>query len=560
MTVEIDFDALQADSGPEITLAENVHVQKAVTLEARSGFSDVGGVMLVAYVTLVRGNRNPSVTITVEGSDDGSSWSTVHSWQFTNSDKAIFRQDSPTDYLRVVCTPGGGLREAIVGSVTAVPLFLDATSSGGGGNGDGSSQPGLVWQNVATITYADVIAKAGDPCYFDLITLETGALVDSVWLHILESFDDPGSIDVRIGWDLAGTRREIDPNFQGLVNATGDDWDGAAGASDQTNQGLQIPFTNQTFDYGPLVLDSTAAGPLQAEFSSIAGTGTGGRVEVWIRTQAASVVGPSATGMSKWLGPCKVSAFDNQMFDSNGATSGTFTLTINGQTTTDIAYNADATAIQNALAALTSIGVGNVTVTQPFSSGADVGETVVKFAEGKATTILAATGDNLSNGFSVTPITGDENQNIIVNMITPNAGDIIEDFAHVVMTPFDGSTPILTYTDTPSAPNDNDAGWSNPSSSQGVGGIDLTNDDTAQFTNFYGVHDGTGVQDQPTSLMAIVAHWADAAADGSKSLYGNLPAVVRNSVPIYSVVQGLGGTTGEVWIWVKISTPAPLMD
>ncbi|MBF6515519.1 hypothetical protein IU421_14700 [Nocardia cyriacigeorgica] len=46
-----------------------------------------------------------------------------------------------------------------------------------------------------------------------------------------------------------------------------------------------------------------------------------------------------------------------------GVTAGTWTLSFGGQTTTGIAYNAADTAVQSALAALTSIGAGNVTVT-----------------------------------------------------------------------------------------------------------------------------------------------------------------------------------------------------
>lgn len=45
------------------------------------------------------------------------------------------------------------------------------------------------------------------------------------------------------------------------------------------------------------------------------------------------------------------------------ALSGTFTLTYSGQTTSAIAYGASSTTVQNALAALSNVGVGNVAVT-----------------------------------------------------------------------------------------------------------------------------------------------------------------------------------------------------
>lgn len=57
-----------------------------------------------------------------------------------------------------------------------------------------------------------------------------------------------------------------------------------------------------------------------------------------------------------------------------GATGGTFTLTFGGQTTANIAYNATAAAVATALAALTSIGTGNVAVT-----GAAGGPYVITF-------------------------------------------------------------------------------------------------------------------------------------------------------------------------------------
>jgi len=50
-------------------------------------------------------------------------------------------------------------------------------------------------------------------------------------------------------------------------------------------------------------------------------------------------------------------------FGGAAATGGTFTLTFNGQTTSAIAYNATAAAVEAALEALSTIGQGNVQVT-----------------------------------------------------------------------------------------------------------------------------------------------------------------------------------------------------
>jgi hypothetical protein len=67
--------------------------------------------------------------------------------------------------------------------------------------------------------------------------------------------------------------------------------------------------------------------------------------------------------------------------------AGTFTLTYNGQTTSGIAYNAAASAVDTALEALSSIGAGNVTVT-----GNAGGPYTVTFTGPLANSPLALTG------------------------------------------------------------------------------------------------------------------------------------------------------------------------
>jgi hypothetical protein len=77
-------------------------------------------------------------------------------------------------------------------------------------------------------------------------------------------------------------------------------------------------------------------------------------------------------------------------------TGGTFTLTFSGQTTAAIAYNAAASAVQSALAALSNIGVGNVSV-----SGAAGGPYTVTFTgtmAGQAQALMTASGTGLTGG------------------------------------------------------------------------------------------------------------------------------------------------------------------
>ncbi len=70
---------------------------------------------------------------------------------------------------------------------------------------------------------------------------------------------------------------------------------------------------------------------------------------------------------------------------SGSPTGGTFTLTYAGQTTAGIAYNAAATAVQSALAALSTVGTGNVAVT-----GSAGGPYTVTFQGALAHTNVAA--------------------------------------------------------------------------------------------------------------------------------------------------------------------------
>lgn len=86
------------------------------------------------------------------------------------------------------------------------------------------------------------------------------------------------------------------------------------------------------------------------------------------------------------------------------ATGGTFTLTFGAQTTDPIAYNAAAATVQSALAALSTIGAGNVTVSGsaggPYTVtfGGTLGSTNVALLTGDATSL---TGDGAAIAISV---------------------------------------------------------------------------------------------------------------------------------------------------------------
>lgn len=81
---------------------------------------------------------------------------------------------------------------------------------------------------------------------------------------------------------------------------------------------------------------------------------------------------------------------------TGGPTGGTFTLTLNGETTAAIAYNATADAVRAALEALPSISAGDLTVT-----GSAGGPYTVTFAgtyAGQNVAALTASGASLTGG------------------------------------------------------------------------------------------------------------------------------------------------------------------
>jgi len=89
---------------------------------------------------------------------------------------------------------------------------------------------------------------------------------------------------------------------------------------------------------------------------------------------------------------------DSQIVTINGTpTGGTFTLTVGGQTTSGIAYNAAASAVQSALVALSTVGTGNATVT-----GSAGGPYTVTFINAPAAlnALMTASGAGLTGGSS----------------------------------------------------------------------------------------------------------------------------------------------------------------
>lgn len=125
--------ALDALSGPAVSLLGQTFVSAAGVGGAFSGFADMARLELTVKVAFVRGNRSPSLLVSVQGSADGVSWST-EAGPFTfgrSGGSASASLDSPPDQLRVSWAVAGGLREAAIGSVVVVPGVVDVPGPGG---------------------------------------------------------------------------------------------------------------------------------------------------------------------------------------------------------------------------------------------------------------------------------------------------------------------------------------------------------------------------------------------------------------------------------------------
>lgn len=158
---EIDFDRFQADTAPvEILLAPNVTVRREpLVFPPVSGFAALDRLELTVRMGDIRGQTDPALVVLLEGStDDGDSWTTVHSWTFTGNGEAFLVENSPPDMLRVTLTPAGGLKEAVFSGLAAAPA---AYNTPGGENGGSQpiqvykvpiafDTPGIVTTGVAT--------------------------------------------------------------------------------------------------------------------------------------------------------------------------------------------------------------------------------------------------------------------------------------------------------------------------------------------------------------------------------------------------------------------------
>lgn len=142
---------------------------------------------------------------------------------------------------------------------------------------------------------------------------------------------------------------------------------------------------------------------------------TGREDEQWTRTSEISrgvtyqayVDDVLGTDMKAWIdGPGwrDLAPLSNEVQSvaiTGGPTGGTYTLSYSGQTTGAIVYNATATQVRTALAALSNIGTGNVTCTGGPHPGSPVAVTFTGALAGTDVAQMTATG-SLTGGTSPT--------------------------------------------------------------------------------------------------------------------------------------------------------------
>lgn len=266
-----------------------------------------------------------------------------------------------------------------------------------------------------------------------------------------------------------------------------------------------------------------------------------------------TVGGTSVAGASRWIGPVKVNVFAFQQFEDNVAgdvSGGTFTATIGGQTTSALAWNVSAANFKTALEALSSVGSGNVrsVVGSDVNSGY-----IVSFTGTIATELLTGDSTNLTGPSAPYDVhalgyTGS------YPLVTLAAGDVLEDAMWQRQTGYNPATVTLWFTDwdtgnevKPAEEWDTSGnGIGNNFEAFAVGG-------GGAFTNFYGTGGGAQADQMTISGLQVVTAGLN-AGDPASAL---VPVVANGTVVIYASFDGISApVAGEVWIWVKVSTPA----
>ncbi len=242
----------------------------------------------------------------------------------------------------------------------------------------------------------------------------------------------------------------------------------------------------------------------------------------------------SQPGSVRWIGPWLVYEAGKQGLQvAGGANGGTFTITDDGDTTDPIAWDASASDVADALNLLNP--------DKWTATGGPVGESLVVLtaAVGSAPIQMTADGTDLTvdgdPGGSVSFLSPGED--VEVEMITQEVGDIIEDIFIVVTDAFGDTAAHLAVK------TDSDEFLSTLTAYPDLNGMLSTR------TNYSGNGDNSG----PT--LATTAYGIELAGTFP---YPIIPAVCFAPSPLgaYLNAGAAGSASGIARVYLKVSTPA----
>lgn len=184
---------------------------------------------------------------------------------------------------------------------------------------------------------------------------------------------DGGDVTVLASWQNTNLRSRTDPIVYALTlhllqvsNTVLKMYFGGGDISVADTFGVGVNPSPQEYAMFVRIVDGPTEAPLYIpKVSVIADDDVEVDVENFLSFPIrATVLGVTGSNLMEWYGSgLGLLTSEIQTVTVNGSpTGGNFTLTFKGQTTSNIAYNATAGAVQSALEALSTIGTGNVTV------------------------------------------------------------------------------------------------------------------------------------------------------------------------------------------------------
>lgn len=254
------------------------------------------------------------------------------------------------------------------------------------------------------------------------------------------------------------------------------------------------------------------------------------------------VGGGETPGAARWIGPWTYRWFDT-IYVSVTADSGTFTLTVNGEETAAIAYDADLPTMVAAIVALSGVTADDV--------GIDDGPGNIGFALGFLDEPVTADATDLVGvGAEVLLTPADR----VVALFTLAEGDVLDNLICQRVAAFDAGTPGAFVTEDPGG--DTDPGpWSAPYR----GGYPLAKQWALDVEEDFPTLIGTGGASSPNRSGARQVEYGSDPGETEDEWYVTLPTLAISETPIYLRVLAndwSSATQGEINIFALVATPA----